>query len=98
MSLRANSLWRFFSPMQYSMRLPVQLTKHIKEICLSKSMSIQRHTALIPVALSTISLVYYLTVFAKVPIHLTLTTSTFTVKMMVEIHPDKCIHKPEIYR
>jgi hypothetical protein len=75
------------------MRLPFRLTQQLGEIYFIKSMSVQGNTAFIPIAISTISLIYFLTTSAKVPIHVTLPNHTFTLKIMVEIHFDKCIPK-----
>lgn len=84
--------------MQYSIQLPFQLTQHLGKIFFIKNMTVQRHIALIPVVFSIMSLIYFLTTSAKVPIHLTQTTPTFYLKIMVEINPHKCIPKPVIHR
>lgn len=73
--------------MQYSIRLPFQLTQHLGEIRSMYMSSIKRHAALVPVVLSISSLIYFLATSAKVPIRVTLTTPS--LEIIVEIHPGK---------
>jgi len=73
--------------MQYSIRLLFQLRKHFGEIRFMDMSSVKRHAALVPVALSISSLIYFLAISAKVPIRVTLTTPS--LEITVEINPDK---------
>jgi hypothetical protein len=71
--------------MHNSMRLRFQLTQHLRESI--NMSSIKYHAAIIPIALSISSFIYFLTTSAKVAIRLRLTTPS--VEITVEIHPDK---------
>lgn len=74
--------------MQYSVRLPFQLTQHLGEIrVMDKESSVQPHAALVAAALSISSLIYFLATSAKVPIRATLTTPSWEI--IVEINPDR---------
>ncbi len=74
--------------MQYSIRLPFQVIQHLGEVRPMNMSSIKRHATLVPVAFSISSLIYLLTISAKVPIRITLTT-TPSLEIVVEINPDK---------
>jgi len=50
--------------------------------------SIKRHATLVPVTLTICTLIYLLTIYAKVPIRITLTTTPY-LEIVVEINPEK---------
>lgn len=87
MSLLVNWLWNVYT-MQYSIRLLFQVIQHLGEIRPMNMSSIKRQATLVPVAFSISSLIYFLTIYAKVPIRVTLST-TPSLEIVVEINPDK---------
>lgn len=89
MSLLVNWLWNVYT-MQYSIRLPFQVIQHLGEIRPMNMSSIKRQATLVPVAFSISSLIYFLTIYAKVPIRVTLST-TPSLEIVVEINPDKSL-------